>query len=137
MVSFFRSRRFVVCIWLSIIPILFLAYFVGFTSTGLDRASYNQGEKVQTIGLSYYWETTFGGNAVPFPEAFIMKTKDGRTLSPEEMVEFINPELNPFVEDGKVFYISMKERTEWGEKIYWAPANFATTGIARLLNFIR
>ena len=137
MVSFLRSKNFVRCVWLSIVPIWFLVYLVGFASTGLDRASYNQGEKVQTIGLSYYWETTFGGNAVPFPEAFIMKTKYGRTLSPEEMVEFINPELNPFVEDGKVFYISMKERTEWGEKIYWAPANFATTGIARLLNFIR
>lgn len=136
MTSIWWSKRFIVGGWVFAFLMLFLAYLIGFTSTGLDRDAYNRGEEVRTIGLSYFGKTTFGGGAYPLPEALTFRTNDGRALSPDEVVKVINPELNPFIEDGKV-YTRSTEWSEWGEKIYWAPANPVTTKIAGILRFIR
>ena len=133
MASILRSKKFIVGSWVFVFSML---YLMGFISVGLDREAYNQGEEVHTIGLSYFGKTTFGSVASPLPEALTFQAEDGRILPPDEMVKFINPELNPFVEDGKV-YIRTKEWSAWGERVYWIPANPVTTNVAKALRFIR
>jgi len=136
MANIFQSRKFGIGIGVLIVLLWVFTYLINFTYVGLDGEAYSRGEEVSTIGLSYYGKITFGGYSSPLPEALTFQTEDGRALSLDEMVKVINPELNPYVEDGRV-YLYTEEWSHWGKRIYWAPANPATTNIAKVLQFIR
>ena len=129
------SRRFIVGILIFCALIWALVYLQRFAFTGLDRAAYDRGEETYILGLAYFGKVTHGGGVSPFPEGLGFKTEDGRTLSQEEMIKVINPELNPFVRDGKI-YTRTREWSEWGERVYWTPTNPITTGIAKAVRFI-
>ena len=136
MVKILDSKKFVIGSLIFAILMWSFAYLAGFTYVGLDTEAYNRGEEIPTIGLGYYGKITFGGYSSPLPEALTFQTEDGRVLSADEMVKFINPELNPYVEDGRV-YLYTEEWSYWGKRIYWTSANPATTNIAKVLQFIR
>lgn len=130
------SKKFLIYIWVFTLVTWIFVYSVGFMHAGLDAKAYMRGEKVETIGLGYFGKTTYGRGSFPLPEMLIIQTEDGRTLIPDEMVQVINPDLKPFVKDGRVYIYSSEGYSEWGEKVYWASANPVTTSIAKALRFI-
>ncbi len=110
-------------------------YFSWGVSPGLDRAAYDRGEEVHTIDLKYFGPKTHGPYESSILERMTFETQDGRRLSPEEAVQVINPALNPYVKDGKV-YLHTPAKTEWGWHFYHLDPSPVSTTIAKLHRFV-
>lgn len=138
MMKVLASRKVIIAIWVFALLALLFSYVVNFTSVGLDREAYNRGEQVETAVFMYFGKKTYGGGAFPLPEALTFRSEDGGTLTPDEVVKVINPALNPFVKDGKV-YTRADEWSEWGKKVYWelTPTNPVNAKLVKIVTAIR
>lgn len=127
-------RRLLILVWAIVLLSWSFVYVLGFTSTSVDRVSYERGETKPVLGLTYWWPEKQGGyEPLPFQDR-IQFTKDGRVLSPEEIVKYLNPELKPIVKDGKI-YIHNPESFRWAH-VYWMPSSPAVSMFTKARSYL-